>query len=190
MLLKLLSSQSCNLIPVFGKKYDNEVLIANNFLHYEPLNEFLVIDSRHSAFWKVVDELSVFCEFEEPYFYENLCNDAPRECMLIDRYADFFMREYQSTLFLNGIAIADRFIECPHCGEVFQTKSYFGLVRCPSCYRLLNNPYSNHHMILQSPELLELNSMDKYRNCYYYQATGKYYKTPPNNIQGKGDIVY
>lgn len=52
----------------------------------------------------------------------------------------------------------------------------------------MNNPYTNHAMICHSPEIAKLNVMHKYKNCYYYSLTKKYYTKIPD-INGEGDLV-
>lgn len=172
---------------VFGIKKtrlgEKLLLEHNGFLSYYSKEEYEVIDDRESLFWishitKDVEEL-IFPEWFETYFYENLSNDAPRESHLLRSYEILFTREFSSKFLVTAKVVEIQWCQCPICEDVFENESFFGRIYCPKCYREINNPFENHDMLYNSPEIITLKQMSEHKNCYFYEKTKQYYQSPP-----------
>lgn len=172
-------------LPVFGLKTNaagQAYLLADGFLKYCDGGDYEVVDPRPSRFWVAGPAGSgelAFPEWFEPYFYENLDNDAPRETRLVESYDEFFRREYAAA---DGVALKifdGGFGECPACGEVYACDSFFGVVKCPRCFGRFNNPCADHDRLNDSPEVLaRRTAMREFSGQLFCSMTKAYRRNP------------
>lgn len=128
----------------------DEVYIYYPIWNPSPL--FEVVDGRLSRYWSygfypgsTESETHVIFGYEEwvndPYHYDKLTDGEEVEVAIFRRYKELMDLEFPDPS-LSKVAtnLGDGWLMCPDCDEAWETSSSDGMVRCPKCRLLMNNP--------------------------------------------------
>jgi hypothetical protein len=78
---------------------------------------------------------------QEPLFYENLVDGGAREWEIFRDRKEFMDLEFPDpSLAAVAEAVDIGWLLCPRCSEAWESDEHQGLVRCPRCNTVLNNP--------------------------------------------------
>lgn len=126
--------------------------VRSNELKSFPAFLFDVVDNRLSQYWvfsnikgphyNLPRSIFTFPEWaEDPDYYDKLLKNFDREVELFDRYKLLMDHEFPNPEIQIIAKIIDKYwIQCPQCSDAWETKSVAGIVVCPSCKTIMNNP--------------------------------------------------
>jgi len=124
--------------------------VHDSFPVARPADLFEIIDNRLSRCWVfgVVEgdkkyPTWMFPEWiTEPYFQDQLTDDEEREVSIFKRYKELMDLEFPDPAISKVAQIGDsEWLLCPDCHDAWNdSDSKTGMVRCPSCKKIMQNP--------------------------------------------------
>lgn len=110
---------------------------------------FELVDARPSRYWILGydqngGEKRIELAFPEwtndPFFHGRLFEGDPAALACFASYKARMDREFSRSGLKSATILEGRWVQCPECSDAWEEASSDGVVECPSCHTLLNNP--------------------------------------------------